>query len=153
MSALVGLSWLSLDHNQLTGPVPDLSALTGLSRLFLGANGLTGPVPDLSTLTSLTHLDLGYNQLTGPVPDLSALTSLSWLDLRGNLLCLPAGAVLSGPNKVAAVHLQSLDLPACTATADSGRREPVLIAYAHRSPFTQLSTGTYSLNVQSLLAR
>ncbi|MCY4089393.1 MAG: hypothetical protein OXF62_01125, partial [Caldilineaceae bacterium] len=153
MSALVGLSWLSLDHNQLTGPVPDLSALTGLSRLFLGANGLTGPVPDLSTLTGLTHLDLGFNQLTGPIPDLSALTSLSWLDLGGNLLCLPEGAALSGPNGVAVVHLHSLNLPACTAVAESGRREPVLSAYPHRSPFRQLSTDSYSLNVQSQLAR
>jgi len=153
MSALVGLSWLSLDHNQLTGPVPDLSALTSLSRLFVGANGLTGPFPDLSALTGLTHLDLGHNQLTGPVPDLSALTGLSWLDLRGNLLCLPEGAVQSGPNEVAAVHLQSLDLPACTAAAESGRREAVLTAYPHKSPFRQLSTGPLSLSVQSLLAR
>ena len=114
MSALVGLSWLSLDHNQLTGPVPDLGALTSLSRLFLGANGLSGPVPDMSALTNLTYLDLGYNQLTGPVPDLGAFTSLSWLNLRGNLLCLPEGAVLSGPNEVVAAHLTSLNLPTCT---------------------------------------
>ena len=93
------------------GVVTDASGR--VTELNLAANGLTGPVPDLSALTSLTHLDLGHNQLRGPLPDLSALTNLSWLNLRGNLLCLPEGAVLSGPNGVAAAHLQSLNLPAC----------------------------------------
>ena len=83
------------------GVVTDASGR--VTELNFPANGLNGPIPDLSALTGLTHLDLGHNQLTGPVPDLSALTNLSWLlNLRGNLLCLPEGAVLSGPNGVAA---------------------------------------------------
>jgi len=61
--------------------------------------------------------------------------------------------VLSGPNEVTAVHLQSLDLPACTAAPGSGRREPALTTFPHRSPFRQLSTGPFSLSVRSLLAR
>ena len=113
LGALPNLTSLDLESNQLSGPIPDLAALTRLTRLDLASNRLTGPIPDLAALTELTELDLGGNRLTGPVPDMRALVHLISLSLAGNRLCLPADADLSGPNEIAAAHLQDLHLPAC----------------------------------------
>ena len=102
--------------NELSGEIPSkLGNLTNLTALDLDGNQLSGEIPsEFGNLTNLTALDLSSNQLSGEVPpELNTLTSLTVLDLRGNLLCLPEGAVLSGPNGVAAAHLQSLNLPAC----------------------------------------
>ncbi|MYC20918.1 MAG: hypothetical protein F4X62_05470 [Caldilineaceae bacterium SB0662_bin_25] len=115
VSTLTELDYLRLDSNQLTGPMPDVSALTKLTSLTLSYNQLTGPILNLNHLTRLTSLSLRYNQLTGPVPDLSGLTNLTWLTLRGNQLCLPQGVGLSGANEVVREHLNSLNLPTCTA--------------------------------------
>ena len=115
VSTLTELAYLRLDYNRLTGPIPDLSALTKLTGLLLDFNQLTGPILNLNHLTRLTSLSLRYNQFTGPVPDLSALTNLTSLTLRGNHLCLPQGSGLSGANQVVTEHLNSLNLPACTA--------------------------------------
>jgi len=112
---LTNLTSLDLRFNRLSGEIPsELGNLARLNVLALASNRLSGEIPsELGNLTNLTSLDLSSNQLTGPVPALNNLTSLSWLNLRGNLLCLPEGAVQSGPNGVAAAHLRSLDLPAC----------------------------------------
>jgi len=116
LSAVTRLKTLLLSHNQLTGPIPDLSALTNLNSLSLSVNQLSGPIPDLSALANLRTLGLSFNQLTGPVPDLSALARLTRLSLSRNQLCLPAGADLSGVNQVAAEHLATLNLAACSDT-------------------------------------
>ena len=98
---------LSLDGNQLSGPIPDLSALTSLLYLFLYNNQLSGPIPDLSALTSLEHLYLHTNRLgthaDGTVTDISGLpaklpTSLTQLDLHNNQLSgeIPALSSLTG---------------------------------------------------------
>ena len=133
---LAYLTDLYISDNRLSGEIPVwLGQLTNLRQLHLGGNWLSGEIPaELGNLTNLTSLDLSSNQLTGPVPDLSALTRLSWLNLRGNLLCLPEGAVLSGPNEAAAAHLRRLNLSACAGRPLRGdrRRELVLTAYPHR---------------------
>ena len=95
---------LSLNYNQLTGTIPDLSALTNLELLRLFNNQLTGTIPDLSALTNLVWFDLGSNQLTGTIPDLSALTNLQYLYLFNNQL---TGTI---PDLSALTNLQSLDL-------------------------------------------
>ncbi|KAI8835166.1 hypothetical protein BJ741DRAFT_226370 [Chytriomyces cf. hyalinus JEL632] len=83
---------LSLNFNQLTGPIPtEFGRLTSLSYLALALNQLTGPIPtELGRLTSLTLLNLASNQLTGPIPtELGQLASLSYFGLASNQLTGP----------------------------------------------------------------
>ncbi len=61
----------------------------------------------------VAELRLSDNSLSGPIPDLSVLAALFRLDLTGNLLCLPVGTSLSGPNESVTAHLQDLNLPPC----------------------------------------
>ena len=57
---------LDLNHNELNGPLPDLSALTALQELDLRGNKLTGTIPQSTgRLTSLTELYLSANSFTG----------------------------------------------------------------------------------------
>ena len=61
---------LSLDSNELTGPIPvELASLEQLESLFLGWNELTGSIPvELGSLVNLETLRLAGNELTGPIP-------------------------------------------------------------------------------------
>ena len=95
---------LSLSHNKLSGPIPDLSALTRLTTLSLHSNQLTGSIPDLSALAQLTNISLSYNQLSGSIPDLGALTNLVTLSLYNNRLSGPI------PDLSALSNLQTLSL-------------------------------------------
>ena len=79
---LTSLRALTLNENQLTGKIPDLSA--SLVYVYLGDNLLTGAIPALSGLTRLQLLSLEQNQLTGEIPDLSA--TLAYVYLSDNLL-------------------------------------------------------------------
>ena len=106
LSALASLTHLSLHSNQLSGPIPDLSALANLESLSLSYNELSGPIPNLGALANLTHLSLYQNELSGPIPDLSALANLESLSLSGNQL---SGAI---PDLSALVNLTDLSLGA-----------------------------------------
>jgi Leucine-rich repeat (LRR) protein/sugar lactone lactonase YvrE len=86
LSNLTGLRDLRLFSNQLTGSIPELSALTQLQILFLNNNQLTGQIPELSALTELQRIYLALNKLTGPVPELTALTQLIEIDFGHNQL-------------------------------------------------------------------
>ena len=114
LSAFADLDILHLGGSQLSGPIPDLSALTNLEKLDLGNNRLSGPILDLNNLINLTSLHLDGNDLTGPIPDLNNLINLTILDLTDNRFCLPAGASLSHANRDVTVHLNGLNLAACT---------------------------------------
>ena len=121
LSALADLTNLSLHANDLSGPLPDLSALANLTWLSLDHNRLSGPIPDLSALASLQTLYLHANDLSGPLPDLSALPNLRHLDLTDNRFCLPDGAPPSGLHSAVAAHLRTLNLAPCT---DAGTPTP-----------------------------
>eukprot|EP00253_Pinus_taeda_P018112 PITA_18112 len=75
---------LSLDHNNFTGPVPNLTNLISLERLYLQKNNLSGPVEWLSPLISLQELSLDDNDFTGPMPNLANLTKLERLNIENN---------------------------------------------------------------------
>ncbi|GLJ09834.1 hypothetical protein SUGI_0116690 [Cryptomeria japonica] len=83
------LTFLSLDRNNFTGPLPlSLSNCTALKILDLSENELIGPIPSsLSNLSNLQQLNLRYNNFAGPIPEsLSNCTNLVVLDLCFNYL-------------------------------------------------------------------
>ena len=77
------LNYLYLDHNKLTGPIPDFSEFTGLLRLKLNNNNFSGPIPEsLGTLSSLSRLHLNDNNLSGAMPSwLSNMQSTRFVEL------------------------------------------------------------------------
>ena len=74
---------ISLDNNQLTGTIPNLS-LPKLQTLSLRSNQLTGTIPNFS-LPALQSLLLDDNQLTGTIPNFS-LQYLYVISLDNNQL-------------------------------------------------------------------
>lgn len=66
---LTALVNVSLDNNQLTGPLPNFSSLTMLERLHLRNNNLSGGLPEwLSELKNLKELFIENNNFTGVIP-------------------------------------------------------------------------------------
>ena len=93
MASLTSLTWLSITHDCLAGPIPSLLGLrlTKLQHLDLSLNALTGDVPEsLTGLADLRTLSLAHNGLTGTAPPalLLAMPSLTSLDLSHNPLLL-----------------------------------------------------------------
>ncbi|KAL3145840.1 hypothetical protein ABBQ38_015212 [Trebouxia sp. C0009 RCD-2024] len=107
--ANLSLSWLALDQNQLSGPLPDWdnadfdflsisnNKLTGtlsagwppMKLLSLVGNKLTGTLPDAWedwTELALEYLDLGDNMLSGSLPMAwSNMLNLKYISLAQNL--------------------------------------------------------------------
>ncbi|KAL5814298.1 hypothetical protein ACOSQ3_025092 [Xanthoceras sorbifolium] len=83
---LKSLSFLYLQFNNFSGPLPDFSVWKNLTIVNLSNNGFNGTIPrSLSNLTQLQALNLANNWLSGEVPDLS-LPSLQQLNLSNNFL-------------------------------------------------------------------
>ncbi|KAL2342699.1 hypothetical protein Fmac_003984 [Flemingia macrophylla] len=88
ISRLSALQTLSLRSNVITGHFPsDFSNLKNLSFLYLQFNNLSGPLPDFSAWKNLTVVNLSYNHFNGTIPfSLSNLTQLAGLNLANNSL-------------------------------------------------------------------
>ncbi|XP_056687376.1 receptor-like kinase TMK4 [Spinacia oleracea] len=89
LAVLAGMSLLKqvwLQGNNFTGPIPDLSKSTGIFDLQLQHNQLTGLVPQsLITLPGLVNISLQNNKLQGPFP--SFPDSVTMVTLGTNLFC------------------------------------------------------------------
>jgi Leucine-rich repeat (LRR) protein len=103
----VGLSFLSVASNSLSGAVPtEIGKLKKLSALNFSANELTASIPrELSHCESLTVLDLSRNQLTGEIPnEITNLKVLTTLNLSRSQMLLyefmPSGLLSYDPNSV-----------------------------------------------------
>ena len=105
---LANLEWLNLGHNGLTGPIPSsLGRLSNLRGLQLYGNQFTRRIPDgLGNLANLEWLNLGHNGLTGPIPSsLGRLSNLRGLDLRRNELTGPIPSSLGRPSNLRELYL------------------------------------------------
>ncbi|MFS8014272.1 putative non-specific serine/threonine protein kinase [Helianthus anomalus] len=82
-----GLEVLYLDHNQLSGSIPEsLIKMTKLRILDLSSNRLVNLIPkSLGRLKLLEVLDLSSNQLNGEIPiSIGQLSNLKFLNLSTN---------------------------------------------------------------------
>ncbi|GJP53602.1 hypothetical protein CLOM_g12756 [Closterium sp. NIES-68] len=89
VTQLQALQRLSLDHNLLTGPIPDdISFLVALTNVSLSGNQFNGSIPSgISRLSNLRFLDLTSNALTGSIPNAFApLTNLATFAVALNSL-------------------------------------------------------------------
>ena len=69
MTGLSELGDFEVDHNDLDGPIPDLTGLINLVLFDVRANRLDGPLPAaLPGLISLQFLHVEDNRLSGTVP-------------------------------------------------------------------------------------
>ncbi|CAL0313339.1 unnamed protein product [Lupinus luteus] len=86
ISKLISLQILSLRSNFISGYFPsDFSNLRNLSFLYLQFNNLSGPLPDFSVWKNLSVVDLSNNDFNGSLSvSLSNLTQLSSLNLADN---------------------------------------------------------------------
>ncbi|KAF1872626.1 hypothetical protein Lal_00016462 [Lupinus albus] len=85
-SNLRNLSFLYLQFNNLSGPLPDFSAWKNLTMVNLSNNNFNGSLPvSLSNLTQLAALNLANNSISGRIPDLN-LPRLQMLNLSNNNL-------------------------------------------------------------------
>ncbi|KAE9597805.1 hypothetical protein Lal_00013907 [Lupinus albus] len=85
-SNLRNLSFLYLQFNNLSGPLPDFSVWKNLSVVNLSSNDFNCSLPvSLSNLTRLSSLNLANNSLSGEIPDLM-LPRLQLLNLSNNNL-------------------------------------------------------------------
>ncbi|RDX64875.1 putative inactive receptor kinase, partial [Mucuna pruriens] len=88
ISRLSALQTLSLRSNVITGQIPsDFSNLKNLSFLYLQFNNLSGPLPDFSAWKNLTVVNFSNNHFNGTIPaSLTNLTQLASLNLANNSL-------------------------------------------------------------------
>lgn len=76
-----------LGEMKLNGSISILRNMTSLVEVSLQGNEFSGPIPDLSGLLSLRAFNVRENQLTGVVPQsLIRLNSLTTVNLTNNLL-------------------------------------------------------------------
>lgn len=68
---------IRLNHNEMSGPLPDISGMPNLKVLSLAYNNFEGEIPDYSQHPSLEQLRITGNNLSGPVPDFTDLKTLN----------------------------------------------------------------------------
>jgi hypothetical protein len=117
-----GLTYVSFANefyagrSPLTGTIPaDLSGAIQLQSLTLNHNKLTGTVPDLSKLTSLQLIDLHYNDLSGRLPTTLASPAISYISFAGNAF---TGTIPSGWSALKNVEILGLANNKLAGTAD-----------------------------------
>lgn len=96
------LALLNVAHNRLSGDLPaELGNLTNLQGLYLQQNNLIGVIPSYFThLQRLQRLNLSSNSINGSIPEtITMLSNLTNLDLGGNQL---SGSI---PNSIYSLNL------------------------------------------------
>ncbi|XP_040247054.1 receptor-like protein EIX2 [Aegilops tauschii subsp. strangulata] len=105
------LQELYLDHNNLTGTLPDrLEQFSSLSTLWLSNNKLSGEIPvGIGKLANLTELWLDSNNLHGTVTEdhFTNLTSLKHLWLSGNSITMLVNNTWSTPFSLTSAGFRS----------------------------------------------
>ena len=117
LQTFTSLTYLDVQGNTLSGPVPSLTHLP-LHTLSLSKNNFTGGLTDVFTQSTpdlpLTYAALDNNRFTGSLPtSLYALTKLTTLRLSGNALI---GTLSSAVSKLTSLQRLFLDYNALTGS-------------------------------------
>ncbi|PWA74510.1 inflorescence meristem receptor-like kinase 2 [Artemisia annua] len=85
---LPSLAFLALEHNNLSGPIPDTWKFGQLTSLTVDHNFLSGNIPtSLSKMSNLEKINLGHNHINGIIPnEFANLSKLQLLDLSNNVI-------------------------------------------------------------------
>nr|GEU47661.1 probably inactive leucine-rich repeat receptor-like protein kinase IMK2 [Tanacetum cinerariifolium] len=88
ITLLPSLTFLALEHNNLSGPIPDTWKFGQLTSLTLDHNFLSGKIPtSLSKMSNLEKVNLGHNHINGIIPnEFANLSKLQLLDLSNNVI-------------------------------------------------------------------
>ena len=116
MGNLSMLRDFKLDHNMLTGPIPqELGNMVRLQVLDLGHNDLTGVIPrNFGNLSSLQFLLLDNNRVAGNIPaELGNLAELQYLRLKDNQLIGTIPAELTKLSKLVQLNVIGNGLTGC----------------------------------------
>ncbi|MCE0481616.1 hypothetical protein HAX54_039491 [Datura stramonium] len=108
-ASLQSLTYLELDNNQLTGPIPsELGKCQNLALLNLAQNKLNGAIPvELGDISNLQVLSLQFNNLVGEIPsNISQLNRLQRLNISWNSLNGSIPSSLSSLKSLTNLNLQ-----------------------------------------------
>ncbi|CAK9180172.1 unnamed protein product, partial [Ilex paraguariensis] len=82
---LISLEHLEMQENLFQGSIPPLNQLMGLQYLDLSHNNLSGGVPQyFETLSTLIYLNLSFNNLSGEVPSKGIFKNATAVGVLGN---------------------------------------------------------------------
>ncbi|KAI3447825.1 hypothetical protein Pfo_004490 [Paulownia fortunei] len=109
------LTFLALQHNNLSGSVPDAWGSKSVNRsyqlqsLALDHNLLSGNIPaSLSKLSMLEELNLSHNRIEGNIPDeLGSLSRLNSIDLSNNAINGSFPESLSNLSSLVTINLEN----------------------------------------------
>lgn len=107
--SLQSLTYLELDNNHLTGPIPsELGKCQKLALLNLAQNKLSGAIPvELGNISNLQVLSLQFNNLVGEIPsNISQWNRLQRLNVSGNSLTGSIPSSISSLRSLANLNLQ-----------------------------------------------
>ncbi|XP_076901630.1 probably inactive leucine-rich repeat receptor-like protein kinase IMK2 [Bidens hawaiensis] len=87
ISLLPSLTFLALQHNNLSGSIPDTWHQPLLKSFTIDHNFLTGSIPaSLTNMGNLENINLAHNHIDGVIPPNNNLTNLQILDLSNNAI-------------------------------------------------------------------
>ena len=144
ITALDGLTHLTLTSNELTGAIPDLDGLDSIQVLALGGNAFTGSIPaSLGNLDSLVRLWLHRNDggFEGGIPaELGNLSRLRYLMLYDNGLTGEIPTELGMATNLKALYLHnnmlSGSIPAELGNLMTDADDTVRLLYLHNNMLT-----------------
>lgn len=103
--SIPNINTLAFQWNNLSGPLPEVKV--NLTVLTVDGNDLSGSVPDLSAAPRIINLGLGWNQFEGDFPDMSHARQLRYIRARDNNFSGPLPALNPNNNSLANLWFQN----------------------------------------------
>ncbi|KAG4953258.1 hypothetical protein JHK87_038852 [Glycine soja] len=142
-TSLTSLTYLSLQHNNLSGSIPNSwggslkNNFFRLRNLIIDHNLLSGSIPaSLGGLSELTEISLSHNQFSGAIPnEIGNLSRLKTLDFSNNALNGSLPAALSNVSSLTLLNVENNHL---------GNQIPEALGRLHNLSVLVLSRNQFS---------